>query len=195
MREESILIIDFGSQYNQLIARRVRECKVYSEIHPHSIQTEKLKKLRPKGIILSGGPSSVYEKDAPKPNPAIFDLGIPILGICYGMQIMGLMLKGKVGPTERKEFGRTELRVDKPGILFDGLNPQLICWMSHGDSIEKLPEGFTLFGSTENTRFAAAADSLKDQNLFILNERVNLMDILGSGDACCERLFPRIPPL
>jgi GMP synthase (glutamine-hydrolysing) len=153
--QDLIIVLDFGAQYNQLIARRVRECKVYSEIHPHSISPEKLKKLRPKGIILSGGPASVYEKNAPKPDPGIFDLGIPILGICYGMQLMGVMLRGRVGSSERKEFGRTELRVDKPGILFDGLNPQLICWMSHGDVVLTPPPGFETAAHTKNTPVAS----------------------------------------
>lgn len=156
--QDKVIVLDFGAQYNQLIARRVRECKVYSEIHSCNIEPAKLKKMAPKGIILSGGPSSVYEKDAPKPDPGIFELGIPILGICYGMQIMGLLLNGKVGPTDRKEFGRTELRVDNPGILFDGLNPQLICWMSHGDVVLEPPPGFEVAAHTMNTPVAAMSD-------------------------------------
>nr|HPI76181.1 GMP synthase (glutamine-hydrolyzing) [bacterium] len=127
--KDLIVVMDFGAQYNQLIARRVRECNVYSEIFPPNVPLKKIAELAPKGIILSGGPSSVYDENAPKPDPGIFKLGIPILGICYGMQLMGLLLDGKVGGVERKEFGRTELRVDSPGLLFDGLNPQLICWM------------------------------------------------------------------
>jgi len=156
--KDLIVVLDFGAQYNQLIARRVRECNVYSEIHSHSISPEKLAAMNPKGIILSGGPSSVYDKDAPKPDPGIFNLGIPILGICYGMQLMGMMLKGRVGATDRKEFGRTELRVDRPGILFDGLNPQLICWMSHGDVVLAPPPGFEISAHTSSTPVAAMSD-------------------------------------
>lgn len=150
--------MDFGAQYNQLIARRVRECNVYSEIFPPNVSLKKIAELAPKGIILSGGPASVYDDNAPKPDPGIFKLGIPILGICYGMQLMGLQLDGKVGGVERKEFGRTELRVDNPGLLFDGLNPQLICWMSHGDSVVEMPRGFQSVAHTVNTPVAAMSD-------------------------------------
>ncbi|HOC92987.1 MAG TPA: glutamine-hydrolyzing GMP synthase [bacterium] len=156
--KDLIVVMDFGAQYNQLIARRVRECNVYSEIFPPNVPLKKIAELAPKGIILSGGPSSVYDENAPKPDPGIFKLGIPILGICYGMQLMGLLLDGKVGGVERKEFGRTELRVDSPGLLFDGLNPQLICWMSHGDSVSEMPKGFHSCARTVNTPVAAMAD-------------------------------------
>ncbi|HOX27896.1 MAG TPA: glutamine-hydrolyzing GMP synthase, partial [bacterium] len=156
--KDLVAVLDFGAQYNQLIARRVRECNVYSEVFPASTPAAKLEQMAPKGIILSGGPSSVYEKNAPMPDPDIFNLGIPILGICYGMQVMGIMLKGKVGASDRREFGRTELRVDKPGTLFDGLNPQLICWMSHGDSILEPPKGFEIAAHTNNSPVAAMSD-------------------------------------
>jgi GMP synthase (glutamine-hydrolysing) len=156
--KDLIVVMDFGAQYNQLIARRVRECNVYSEIFPPNVSLKKIAELAPKGIILSGGPASVYDDNAPKPDPGIFKLGIPILGICYGMQLMGLQLDGKVGGVERKEFGRTELRVDNPGLLFDGLNPQLICWMSHGDSVVEMPRGFQSVAHTVNTPVAAMSD-------------------------------------
>jgi GMP synthase (glutamine-hydrolysing) len=156
--KDLIVVMDFGAQYNQLIARRVRECNVYSEIFPHTISAKKLQALNPKGIILTGGPASVYEKNAPLPDPAIFKLGVPVLGICYGMQIIGSTLGGKVGSTDRKEFGRTELRVDRQGVLFHGLNPQLICWMSHGDVVLAPPPGFEIAAHTNSTPVAAMSD-------------------------------------
>ncbi|HOO55646.1 MAG TPA: glutamine-hydrolyzing GMP synthase [bacterium] len=156
--KDLIIVLDFGAQYNQLIARRVRECNVYSEVHPHNIPIKKIVEMRPKGIILSGGPSSVYDEGAPKTDPQLFELGIPILGICYGMQLMGLQLNGRVGKSERKEFGRTEMHVDRPGILFEGLNPQLICWMSHGDIVLSPPPGFEIAAHTNSSPVAAMSD-------------------------------------
>src|SRR4030066_477118 len=121
MHEEKILLLDFGSQYTQLIARRIRESKVYSEIFPFSASIEKIKNFKPKGIILSGGPSSVYGKGAPIPDLKIFELGIPVLGICYGMQLMAHMLGGKVAKAQKREYGRAELIIDKKIALFNDI--------------------------------------------------------------------------
>jgi len=156
-----ILIIDFGSQYNQLIARRVREHHVYCQIEPPSITPEAAKKLDPEGIILSGGPASIYEKDSPKADSAIFDLGIPVLGICYGMHFMVAALGGAVHSTGKREYGFAELKIKKQEGLFKGLNKTSTCWMSHGDSIDKLPTGFKTAASTANTKMAAAVHARK----------------------------------
>lgn len=153
-----ILIIDFGSQYNQLIARRVRECRVYCRIVPPNSAMDEIKDSDPQGIILSGGPSSIYEEGSPKVDKRIFELGIPVLGICYGMQFMVHSLGGKVGGAGKREYGFAEFRVKKWEGLFEGVSETTKCWMSHGDSTEKLPDGFEATGSTENTEIAAAAD-------------------------------------
>jgi len=153
-----ILIIDFGSQFNQLIARRVRECHVYCQIEPPTIGCEQVRQLAPEGIILSGGPSSIYEPRSPKIDPAILDLGIPVLGICYGLQYMIHALGGQVARSDRREYGFAEFQLKKDDGLFKGIAKHTTCWMSHGDSITKLPPGFTITGSTENTRIASASN-------------------------------------
>ena len=151
-----IVVIDFGSQYNQLIARRVRENRVYCQIEPPDIDIETIKALNPDGIILSGGPSSIYGKNSPKTDPAIFDLGIPVLGICYGMQFMVGALGGTVEKAAKREYGFAELEIRKEGKLFEKIGKSTTCWMSHGDSITNLPKGFSTTAATENTPFAAA---------------------------------------
>jgi len=156
-----ILIIDFGSQFNQLIARRVRECKVYCQIVPPSIKLAEIRKLKPEGIILSGGPASIYEKKSPKVHKGIFKLGIPVLGICYGMQFMVAALGGKVQKSKKREYGFAELKVKSAGQLFKSIGRTTQCWMSHGDSITKLPAGFKITGYTANTPVAAAVDLKK----------------------------------
>ena len=153
-----ILIIDFGSQFNQLIARRVRECHVYCQIEPPAISCAQVKQLAPEGIILSGGPSSIYEPRSPKIDPAILDLGIPVLGICYGLQYMVHTLGGHVARSDKREYGFAQFQVKKDDGLFKGVADRTTCWMSHGDSITKLPPGFKITGSTENTRIAAASN-------------------------------------
>jgi len=154
-----ILIIDFGSQYNQLIARRVREHQVYCEIEPPGISIDVIKKLAPEGIILSGGPASIYAKGAPRVDRAIFNLGIPILGICYGMQYMMETLGGKVIGSKKREYGFAELNIKEQGGIFTGVETKTTCWMSHGDSVGALPEGFTATAATDNTPVAAAQDA------------------------------------
>jgi len=138
----SVLVVDYGAQYAQLIARRVRECKVYSEIIPHETPVEKIKEMAPSGLILSGGPMSVYEEGAPSIDPALFDLGIPVLGICYGMQLMAMNLGGSVEPTGIREYGKTEIAVTDEGVLLDDLPLEQTVWMSHGDTVTTAPPGF-----------------------------------------------------
>ncbi|NNL78641.1 MAG: glutamine-hydrolyzing GMP synthase [Desulfobacterales bacterium] len=159
-----ILIIDFGSQYNQLIARRVREHHVYCQIEPPGISVDAIKAINPQGIILSGGPASIYEKNSPKADGDIFNLGIPVLGICYGMHFMIAALGGTVQRVGKREYGFAGLKIKKPEGLFKGVGKKSTCWMSHGDSIIKLPAGFKIAASTVNTKIAAAVNVRK--NLF-----------------------------
>src|SRR3954463_3352115 len=140
--DEVIPILDFGSQYAQLIARRVREKGVFSELVRPDISVEQLKKMNPRGLILSGGPSSVYEANAPRCDPKIFDLGVPVLGICYGMQIGAHILGGQVKPAKAREFGRAKLKVTTPDALVRGLPQETTVWMSHGDQVHDLPPEF-----------------------------------------------------
>lgn len=156
-----ILIIDFGSQFNQLIARRVRESRVYCQIDPPDVGIDYIKSLNPEGIILSGGPSSIYEAGSPKIDKAVFDLGIPILGICYGMQFMIDALGGTVVSATKREYGFAELNIKNEKGLFEDIKTPTQCWMSHGDSIGELPDGFEITASTENTPVAAAMNPKK----------------------------------
>ena len=158
IHEQKILILDFGSQTTQLIARRIREQKVYCEIHPFSTDFEKIKALQPTGIVLSGGPRSVYDKDAPHSDPAVFDLGVPILGICYGAQLMMQQLGGRVENADMREFGKADLNVQFTEGLFAGLEADTAIhqvWMSHGDRIEVIPEGFEVTATSEHSPYAA----------------------------------------
>lgn len=158
---QSILVADFGAQYSQLIARRVRECKVYCEIVPPTITRDEVAKSGARGLILSGGPSSVHEPGALMCDPGLFELEIPILGICYGMQVMAETLGGETKPSGAKEFGKTELQITDSRHLFSDLNPNLICWMSHGDAVSKLPPGFEGVARTPGTPVAAMVNSEK----------------------------------
>jgi len=155
---ETVLILDFGSQYAQLIARRVRELNVFSKIVPHNISVQEITQESPKGIILSGGPASVWAPGAPKPDPKLFDLPIPAFGICYGMQLMGQMLGGEVSKAAHREFGKAELKVDDPDSLFAGAPKSFVSWMSHGDYVTQLPPGFERIAHTDNTPIAAMAN-------------------------------------
>jgi len=157
---ENIAILDFGSQYTQVIARRVRECQVYSEIFRFDTPASKLASHQPKGIILSGSPSSVYSDKAPLVDPEIFNMGIPILGICYGLQLLAHFLGGKVERGLKREYGKGTLAIeDKDSLLFQGLPERMQVWNSHGDKLTKLPKGFKAIAQTENSPFAAVADS------------------------------------
>jgi GMP synthase (glutamine-hydrolysing) len=156
-----IAILDFGSQYTQVIARRVRECRVYSEILPHTTTAAELRKLGVRGVILSGGPASVYAKGAPKVDKKIFALGVPVLGICYGMQLIAHNLGGKVERSSHREYGAGTLTAEKGCPLFTKLPTKLEVWNSHGDKITKLPAGFTPMGTTENSPHAVIGDSAR----------------------------------
>jgi len=164
MAKESILIIDFGSQYNQLIARKVRELNVFCEIVPPTIPISSINKEETKGIILSGGPASVYQKGAPSCDSRIFSLGIPVLGICYGMQLMAKMLGGSVERSHSREYGRAVLTVSNHKLLFKGIPKSSVSWMSHGDKVRKMPHGFKRIGLSKNTSIAAFANF--DRQLF-----------------------------
>jgi GMP synthase (glutamine-hydrolysing) len=156
---DSVLILDFGSQYTQLIARCVRSLQVYCEIHPYRINLEKIKELQPKALILSGSPFSHYQEGAPQPDPAIWSLGIPILGICYGMQLVADHFGGKIERHDKREYGHAQLEIKTPCRLLEGLSDSEQVWMSHGDSVSVLPEGFVTLASTANAPHAAIAHS------------------------------------
>jgi GMP synthase (glutamine-hydrolysing) len=161
IHSEKILILDFGSQYTQLIARRVREAHVYCELHPFDMELEAIKAFRPMGIILSGGPMSVYEDGAPEVAEELFELGIPVLGICYGMQVMSRHFGGKVVPAGKREFGHADLHlIGQPGTLFDNffLEGRSPVWMSHGDHVEVVPDRFEIVAGTDNAPVAAIQD-------------------------------------
>ena len=164
MEKEEILIIDFGGQYNQLIARRVREKNVFCEVVPCTISIDKIKEKNPKGIIFTGGPSSIYAGDAPKCDERVFDLGIPVLGICYGMQFMAYTLGGKVKRATKREYGQIEVEINNTSKLFDGLNNPNVCLMSHTDFVDELPEGFENIASTNTCKNAAMEN--KEKNFY-----------------------------
>ena len=148
MKKELILVIDFGGQYNQLIARRVRECNVYCEVHPYTLSVDEIKEMNPKGIIFTGGPNSVYGEDSPLCDKELFEVGIPILGICYGSQLMSHILGGKVATAPVSEYGKTKVDINIESKIFKGVSASTICWMSHTDYIEKAPEGFKIIANT-----------------------------------------------
>lgn len=160
-KHDTILVLDFGGQYNQLITRRVRDLNVYSEMHPYNISAEKIKEINPKGIILSGGPASVYEENSPKCDPEIFNLGIPVLGICYGMQLITYLLGGKVEKAEKREYGKATIETDSSDEFFSSLEKEQQVWMSHGDYITQIPEGFKSIGKTSHTTYAAFVNHIK----------------------------------
>ena len=159
MEKDNVIVLDFGGQYNQLIARRVRECNVYCEVHPYNMPLEKIREMNPKGIILTGGPNSVYKEDSPVCGKELFEMGIPVLGICYGAQLMAHVLGGKVATAPVSEYGRTSVLVDTQASIFSGVRGTSICWMSHTDYIEEVPDGFRTTGHTENCPTAAMEDA------------------------------------
>ncbi|EDX71589.1 GMP synthase, C-terminal domain protein [Coleofasciculus chthonoplastes PCC 7420] len=161
LHRQMIVILDFGSQYSELIARRIRETQVYSEVISYRTSAEQLRQLSPKGIILSGGPNSVYDDAAPQCDPEILLMGIPILGVCYGMQLMVQQLGGKVTRSQRGEYGKAELHIDDPTDLLTNVEESSTMWMSHGDSCQELPDGFEVLAHTDNTPCAAIADHQK----------------------------------
>ena len=161
MRRETVVVLDFGGQYNQLIARRVRECNVYCEIYSYKTDIEKIKEINPKGIIFTGGPNSCYEPDAPSYTKEIFELGIPVLGICYGSQLMMHLLGGKVEKAPVREYGKIEVNVDNGSKLFSDVSPKTICWMSHNDYISKAAPGFAISAWTADCPVAAVENADK----------------------------------
>ena len=160
--EHLIIVLDFGAQYSQLIARRVREAKVYSRIVPFNVSAEEIRALNPKGIIFSGGPASVTSQGCPRPDPEIFSLGIPILGICYGLQVVTVMKGGTVLRPDKREYGFAKLLRQKPSSLLEGMNEDSQVWMSHGDSVHTVPEGFIITAETENCPAAVVENSIDD---------------------------------
>ena len=173
MSHEKIIVLDFGGQYNQLIARRVREQNVYCEVHPYTLGLDKIKEMNPKGIIFTGGPNSVYDPTSPTCSPEIFELGIPILGICYGSQLMAHLLGGKVATAPVSEYGKTEVTVDRSSLLFKGVYEHTICWMSHTDYIEKAPENFKITAHTPVCPVAAMENA--DKKLYAVQFHPEVM--------------------
>lgn len=161
MKRDLVLVVDFGGQYNQLIARRVRECGVYCEIIPYEYTIEKIKAKNPKGIIFTGGPNSVYGEDTPTVEKEVFELGVPVLGICYGDQLMAHLLGGKVATAPVREYGKTNVKIDKSSKLFEGIETDGIAWMSHTDYIEEAPKGFKVIATTEVCPVAAMENEEK----------------------------------
>lgn len=157
-QHQTVLILDFGSQYTQLIARRIRENRVYCEVHPFDMEVGEVERLRPIGIILSGGPQSVYGEGSPQADPRLFDLGVPILGICYGFQLIARQFGGKVASAEEREYGRAEIEITEAGAILDGLETRETVWMSHGDLVEEPPPGFRISASTANAPVVAFED-------------------------------------
>lgn len=153
--QEKIVVLDFGSQFNQLITRRIREFGVFSELHPHTITAEEIKEMNATGIIFSGGPNSVYDEKAFKVDEAIFDLGLPILGICYGMQLMSYALGGKVEGADHREYGKAEIKITADNKLFGDLPKEQVVWMSHGDLVTEVPAGFEVIATSASCPISA----------------------------------------
>ncbi len=166
MNQEKVIVIDFGGQYNQLVARRVRECNVYCEIYSYRTEIEKIKAMNPKGIILTGGPNSCYEEGAPTYSRELFEIGVPVLGLCYGAELMMHVLGGEVARASVREYGKTEVLVDKPSSIFRNVSEKTICWMSHFDYISKVADGFEITAHTADCPVAAAEN--KEKNLYAI---------------------------
>ncbi len=173
MTHQFVLVLDFGGQYNQLIARRVRECGVYCEVHPYSTPLEKIKEMNPIGIIFTGGPNSVYDENSPKVDPAIFEMGVPILGLCYGCQLTAQLLGGSVKSSPNKEFGKTETRFNNQSKVFGNLPESGITWMSHNDYVDAMPTGFTSVAQTDDCPVAAMENAERKIYCFQYHPEVN----------------------
>ena len=196
---DEVVVLDFGGQYSQLIARRVRECGVFSELLPHHVGAEAVAARRPKGLILSGGPASVYADGAPRLDRGLLELGIPVLGICYGMQLIALELGGRVEGADVGEFGRSTLTVHEPGRLLAGLPTEQACWMSHRDTVFEAPQGFTPLASSSASPVAALEDTERDiYGIQFHPEVVHTpfgQDILKtSSPTCAAATWPGRPP-
>lgn len=162
MKKELVVVIDFGGQYNQLVARRVRECNVYCKIYSYKVDIEKIKAMNPKGIILTGGPNSCYEEDSPTCSKELFELGIPVLGLCYGAQLMQHVLGGRVARADVREYGKSLLTVDTNSVIFNGVDKESTCWMSHFDTIFDVADGFKITATTKDCPVAAYENSQQD---------------------------------
>lgn len=173
MSQEKVIVLDFGGQYNQLIARRVRECNVYCEVHPYNLSLDKIREMNPKGIIFTGGPNSVYGEDSPVCSREIFEMGVPILGICYGSQLMAYLLGGKVATAPVSEYGKTEVTVDTSKSIFQDVNQKTICWMSHTDYIAEAPADFAVTASTSVCPVAAMEN--KEKGLYAVQFHPEVM--------------------
>ena len=192
MSQEKVIVLDFGGQYNQLIARRVRECNVYCEVHPYNLSLEKIREMDPKGIIFTGGPNRVYGEDSPVCPKEIFEMGIPVLGICYGSQLMAYLLGGKVATAPVSEYGKTEVTVDASKAMFQNVNQKTICWMSHTDYIAKAPADFTVTASTSVCPVAAMEN--KEKGLYAVQFHPEVMHTVEGMKICYQylRLFRRL---
>lgn len=184
---DTILIIDFGSQYTQLIARRIREQNVYSEIHPHTISFEDVQKINPKGLIFSGGPMSVYDSGAPEISSEFFNMNIPVLGICYGLQLIAKEFGGSVEPAEKREYGKAEIVIEKVSPLLKNVKNNSIVWMSHGDYITKLPQGFQINAITDNSPVCAISNN--DKNIFGVQFHPEVVHTQNGGQIISNFLF------
>jgi GMP synthase (glutamine-hydrolysing) len=173
MKQVPILVLDFGSQYTQLIARKLRESGIYTEVVPYRESLEDIKARKPQGIILSGGPASVYAEDAYKPDVGVWDLGLPILGICYGMQLITQHFGGEVVAADHHEYGKAKLKIENDFSIFKGIADDSIVWMSHGDKAERLPDGFDIIGTSENSPYAAIADDTRKVYAFQFHPEVH----------------------
>ncbi|RUM70046.1 MAG: GMP synthase (glutamine-hydrolyzing), partial [Sulfurovum sp.] len=173
MKQVPILVLDFGSQYTQLIARKLRESGVYTEVVPYRESLENIRARKPQGIILSGGPASVYAKDAYKPDEGIWDLGLPILGICYGMQLITQHFGGSVIPADHHEYGKAKLDIENNASILKNIPNNSTVWMSHGDRAERIPEGFEVIGTSENSPYAAISDETRKIYAFQFHPEVH----------------------
>lgn len=187
MEKERIIVLDFGGQYNQLIARRVRECSVYCEVYPHTLEIAKIREMAPKGIIFTGGPNSVYGEGAPSCDREIFELGIPVLGICYGAQLMNYLLGGKVATAPVREYGKTEVRFATEGRMFSGLSDTSVCWMSHTDYIAEPAPGFRVMAHTGVCPVAAAENP--EKNLYCVQFHPEVMHTQEGSRMLANFLF------
>ena len=181
MKRETVVVLDFGGQYNQLVARRVRECNVYCEIYSYKTDLEKIKAMNPKGIILTGGPNSCYEADSPTCNKELFELGIPVLGLCYGAQLMMHVLGGKVEKADVSEYGKTEVLVDKTDSkIFKDVSDKTICWMSHTDYISQVAPGFEIAAHTADCPVATAQN--EEKKLYAIQFHPEVLHTVGVVD-------------
>src|ERR1700734_2782117 len=158
---EEVVVLDYGGQYSQLIARRIRDCGVFSELLPHHVALEEVARRNTRGIVLSGGPASVYAQGAPPLDRGLLELGVPVMGICYGMQLLVHTLGGRMEEAEVGEFGRSDLRISEPGVLLKGMPREQTCWMSHRDTVFEPPPGFTALASSSSSPVAAVEDTAR----------------------------------